>query len=167
MPGRTRTDELNEEIQECVVELMGRGGGQAERVARALAMPAMLMKVMHTLDAPMAMKDLGKKMHCDPSFVTSVADLLEKRDLARREAHPGDRRIKNLVLTSQGRALKSRIEAEMAARMPWNSGLTDDERVQLLGLIRKMLRSAPPAEPTPGAEAEPPEAVAVTVSLPR
>ena len=87
----------------------------------------------------MAMKELGKRMHCDPSFVTLVADMLEKRGLARREPHPADRRVKNLVLTSDGEALKQQVEAEITARMPWNRALNDSERAQLLALIRKML----------------------------
>jgi DNA-binding MarR family transcriptional regulator len=134
-----RARQLNAEIQECVFELTGRIIGQAERLAQHLAIPAIFIKALTTLDSPMAMKDLGKRMHCDPSFVTAVADMLEKRGLARREAHPGDRRIKNLILTGDGSALKEHLEAELAARMPWSRGLNNDERAQLLALIRKML----------------------------
>jgi MarR family transcriptional regulator, organic hydroperoxide resistance regulator len=139
--GKKRTDQLNAEIQECVIELTARVFGHAERLAQRLAVPTICMKALTTLDKPMAMKELGKRMHCDPSFVTSVADMLEKRGLARREAHPDDRRIKNLVLTGTGSKLKRRLEAELSARMPWSCGLTDDEREQLLALIRKMLRA--------------------------
>lgn len=139
MSGESRTEQLNAEIQECVFELTGRMIGQAERLAQRLGIPAICMKALNTLDAPMAMKDLGKRMHCDPSFVTAVADMLEKRGLARREAHPGDRRIKNLILTGDGSKLRRHLESELAARMPWSRGLNDDERVQLLALIRKML----------------------------
>jgi DNA-binding MarR family transcriptional regulator len=136
---RSRTDQLNAEIQDCVFELTGRMIGQAERLAQSIGIPDMCMKALHMLDAPMAMKELAKKFHCDPSFVTSVADMLEKRGLARREAHPGDRRVKNLVLTRDGCTMRKRVEVELTARMPWTRGLTDDERVQLLALIRKML----------------------------
>jgi MarR family transcriptional regulator, organic hydroperoxide resistance regulator len=139
--GKKRTDQLNAEIQDCVVELTTRVFGHAERLAQRLSIPTICMKALTTLDNPMAMKELGKRMHCDPSFVTSVADMLEKRGLARREAHPDDRRIKNLVLTGTGSKLKRRLEAELSARMPWSRGLTDDEREQLLALIRKMLRA--------------------------
>ena len=68
----------------------------------------------------MAMKELGRRMHCDPSFVTVIADGLEQRGLARREAHPGDRRIKNLVLTDEGTELRQRLQRELAAEMPWS-----------------------------------------------
>jgi DNA-binding MarR family transcriptional regulator len=145
-PDQPSTGQLNSQIEDCVFELTGRMIGQVERIAQRLAVPAVFIKALHTLDAPMAMKDLGKRMHCDPSFVTAIADMLEKRGLARRAAHPGDRRVKHLTLTGEGCELKQRLEAELSARMPWSSGLTDAERVQLLALIRKMLSATPPAD---------------------
>jgi MarR family transcriptional regulator, organic hydroperoxide resistance regulator len=144
--GQPSTSALNAQIEECVFELTGRMLGQVERIAQRLSVPAIFIKALHTLDAPMAMKDLGKRMHCDPSFVTAIADMLEKRGLARRAAHPGDRRVKHLTLTGEGCELKQRLEAELSARMPWSCGLTDAERVQLLALIRKMLSATPPAD---------------------
>ena len=148
--GQPSTGQLNSQIEECVFELTGRMIGQVERIAQRLSVPAVFIKALHTLDAPMAMKELGRRMHCDPSFVTAVADMLEKRGLARRAAHPGDRRVKHLILTGEGCELKQRLEAELSARMPWSCGLTDDERVQLLALIRKMLSATPPADEPSG-----------------
>jgi DNA-binding MarR family transcriptional regulator len=88
----------------------------------------------------MAMRDLGRVLHCDPSFVTTIADLLEKRGLARREASPADRRSKNLVLTDDGAGLREKVEREFMARMPWHC-LDAEERTCLLMLIRKMIRA--------------------------
>jgi MarR family transcriptional regulator, organic hydroperoxide resistance regulator len=139
MTSNSRRDQLNAEILESVSELIGRVIGHGEQLAQKLGIPGPFIKALHTMDCPMAMKELGKRMHCDPSFVTLVADMLEKRGLARREPHPGDRRIKNLVLTEEGIGLKQKLETEIAARMPWNRALNDDERAQLLALIRKML----------------------------
>jgi MarR family transcriptional regulator, organic hydroperoxide resistance regulator len=139
MTGNSRRDQLNAEILECVSELIGRVIGHGEQLAQKLGIPAPFIKALHTMDCPMAMKDLGKRMHCDPSFVTLIADMLEKRGLARREPHPADRRVKNLVLTEDGLSLKKKLETEVSARMPWNRALNDDERAQLLALIRKML----------------------------
>jgi DNA-binding MarR family transcriptional regulator len=139
MTGQSRREQLNAEILECVSELIGRVLRHGEQLAQNLGVPAPFIKALHTMDCPMAMKDLGKRMHCDPSFVTLVADMLEKRGLARREPHPADRRVKNIVLTDDGLSLKHRLESEITARMPWNRVLNDDEREQLLALIRKML----------------------------
>lgn len=135
------------EIAGCFFELIGRIVGQAEQVAQGLGIPSSFLKALHTLECPMAMKELGKRMHCDPSFVTLVTDMLEKRGLAHREPHLADRRIKNVVLTEDGLALRQKVEAEMTARMPWNSALSEDERAQLLALIRKMLAAAPAPAP--------------------
>jgi MarR family transcriptional regulator, organic hydroperoxide resistance regulator len=139
MTGNSRRDQLNAEILESVSELIGRVIGHGEQLAQKLGIPGPFIKALHTMDCPMAMKELGKRMHCDPSFVTLVADMLEKRGLARREPHPADRRVKNLVLTQDGLSLKQKLETEISARMPWNRALNDDERAQLLALIRKML----------------------------
>ena len=139
MTGQSRRDQLNAEILESVSELIGKVIGHGEQLAQSLGIPAPFIKALHTMDCPMAMKELGKRMHCDPSFVTLVADMLENRGLARREPHPADRRVKNLMLTDAGIGLRQRLEAEMTARMPWNRTLNDDERAQLLALIRKML----------------------------
>ena len=132
-------DQQTSEVADCFFELIGNIVGQAEQLAHRLGIPAPFIKALHTLDCPMAMKELGKRMHCDPSFVTLLADMLEKRGLARREPHPADRRVKNIVLTSEGEELKQRVEAEITARMPWNRALNEPERAQLLALIRKML----------------------------
>jgi MarR family transcriptional regulator, organic hydroperoxide resistance regulator len=143
VPDQATADQQTAEIASCFFELIRRTVGQAEQLAQGLGIPSPFIKALHTLDCPMAMKELGKRMHCDPSFVTLVTDMLEKRGLARREPHAADRRIKNIVLTDEGQALKLKVEAEITARMPWNSALSDEERAQLLALIRKMLAAAP------------------------
>jgi MarR family transcriptional regulator, organic hydroperoxide resistance regulator len=136
---RGGADQQSWDVGDCFFELIGNIVTQAEQLAQRLTIPAPFIKALHTLDCPMAMKELGKRMHCDPSFVTLLADMLEKRGLARREPHPADRRIKNIVLTDDGLALKQQVEDELTARMPWNRALSEAERSQLLSLIHKML----------------------------
>src|ERR1700735_5592956 len=154
MTGQSRREQLNAEILESVWELIGRVISHGEQLAQKLPIPAPFIKALHTMDCPMAMKDLGKRMHCDPSFVTLVADMLEKRGLAFREPHPADRRVKNIVLTEEGLALKHAVEAEITASMPWNQALTAEERRQLLALIRKMLSNNPSGATAAGAAAK-------------
>ena len=91
-------------------------------------------------------------MGCDPSFVTNIADQLEKRGLATRESDPADRRVKRIALTPAGMELKERIETEILNGMPWRLALDNDERACLLGLIRKLLPAAGAGNP-PGHEA--------------
>jgi len=80
-------------------------------------------------------------MGCDPSFITTIADSLEKHGLARREPSQRDRRSKNIVLTAEGEAVRERLFRELMTRAPWCTALDAGERRCLLGLMRKMLRS--------------------------
>src|SRR5215510_9446018 len=85
--------------------------------------------------------ELGQRMGCDPSFITTIADSLEKHGLARREPSQRDRRSKNIVLTEEGLAVRDRLFRELMMRAPWCTALDTGERRCLLGLMRKMLRS--------------------------
>ena len=109
---------------ELIVQFIARG----EQIAQRFGVPAFCLKALHVLKSSMAMRDLGRHMHCDPSFVTATADLVEKRGLARREASTADRRIKHLVLTQEGVGLRSKIEREFMPRMPWRTVLDEEER---------------------------------------
>jgi DNA-binding MarR family transcriptional regulator len=91
------------------------------------------------------MKELAHHMGCDASFVTAIADTLERHGFARREPSQRDRRVKNLVLTPEGITAKERMMAQLAAKMPWCYALDDDERRCLLFLLRKMLDTPNPA----------------------
>jgi len=134
-------DELNQQITDTFGELFRHAHDLGQGIAADFGLTVSDMKALIMLEAPMTMKDLGLRMGCDPSFVTSVADALEKRDLARREPSQRDRRSKNLVLTTEGVELRDRICAALSARAPWCTTLDSSERRCLLGLMRKMLRS--------------------------
>ncbi len=138
MGTRPGIDQLDSEILDAMGELITALIGRSEKIAQRFGVPAFCLKALHVLDSSMAMRDLGRHMHCDPSFVTAIADLLEKRGLARREASTADRRIKNLVLTQEGVGLRGKIEREFMSHMPWRA-LDEQERVCLLSLIRKMI----------------------------
>jgi DNA-binding MarR family transcriptional regulator len=146
----TRSDEdlLDLEILDSVAGLFARLVAEGEALAKSFGIPVFVIKALHMLDTPLAMKDLGQRMHCDPSFITSIADTLEKYGLAAREADPGDRRVKRLVLTPAGADLKGRIEDEVLSHTPWRQSLTREQRASLLALIRTM------SPPLSAAEAE-------------
>ena len=139
--GRDAEGDLNQEIADTLGELIRHAHDLGQAIAGDFGLTATDTKALFMLDAPMTMKDLGLRMGCDPSFVTSVADGLEKHGLARREPSQRDRRSKNLVLTPEGVELRDKLCAELAARAPWCTTLDSSERRCLLGLMRKMLRS--------------------------
>ena len=138
MHTRSEEDLLDLEILDSVAGLFARLVAEGEALASSFGVPVFVIKALHMLDNPLAMKDLGRRMHCDPSFITSIADTLEKHGLAAREPDPGDRRVKRLVLTPAGAELKASIEAEVLSRTPWRQSLSREQRTSLLALIRTM-----------------------------
>jgi len=142
---RSEEDLLDLEILDAVAGLFGRLVAEGEALAKSFGIPVFVIKALHMLDTPLAMKDLGQRMHCDPSFITSIADTLEKYGLAAREPDPGDRRVKRLVLTPAGAELKGRIEDEVLSHAPWRQALTSEQRASLLTLLHTM---SPPLSAT-------------------
>jgi MarR family transcriptional regulator, organic hydroperoxide resistance regulator len=137
----TGDDELNQQITDTLSDLIKHAHDMGQDIATSFGMSGSDVIALVKLDAPMTMKELGLKMGCDPSFITSIADALEKRGLARREPSQRDRRSKNMVLTAEGASVRDKICAELAARAPWCTTLDTSERRCLLTLMRKMLGS--------------------------
>jgi DNA-binding MarR family transcriptional regulator len=93
-------------------------------------------------------QQLSADMAIDPSAMVKLIDELERAGLGERRRRPGDRRAWEVVITPAGRRrlerarrLASQVEDEVL------SGLTTDERRQLLTLLRRALVSAPPQPP--------------------
>jgi DNA-binding MarR family transcriptional regulator len=111
-----------------------------ERVVAPYDLPPPCAKALHLIDGSMSMKELGNRLACDGSFVTSIADTLEGHDLARREIDGEDRRIKNLVLTEKGLELRARLVRDLFSDdFPGVRQLDAHERETLLALMRKMV----------------------------
>ncbi len=154
MNPRSAEDQLDIDLVDAVAGLFARLLAEAEQLAKEYEVPAFFLKALHLIDAPLAMKELGSRMHCDPSFVTGIADLLEQRELAVREPDPADRRVKRLVLTPAGEELRRQLEAEILARLPWRQALDGSERACLLGHLTAAVRSLREQAPAPARTAK-------------
>jgi DNA-binding MarR family transcriptional regulator len=130
---------LNRDILDSLTALVKQAGTVGHSIADGFGIAPHDLLAMFKLEGGLAMKELAQRMGCDASFVTTIADTLEKRGFLRREPSQRDRRIKNLVLTSEGMSAKERLMAQLAAKMPWCYALDDAERRCFLGLLRKML----------------------------
>jgi hypothetical protein len=58
-----RGEQLDAEILDGVVEFIGRIVTAGENIAQRLSVPVTFIKALSMLERPMAMKDLGKRMH--------------------------------------------------------------------------------------------------------
>ena len=134
-------DQLNKQISDVFADLIKHAHDLGQKIATENGLTGSDAMALFKLETPMTMKELGLKMGCDPSFVTAIADALEKHGLARREPSVKDRRSKNIVLTPEGVSVRERVCDELMAQAPWCATLDTSERRCLLGLMRKMLRS--------------------------
>jgi DNA-binding MarR family transcriptional regulator len=153
VPDRSHEDKLNLEIMDALSELIKRASALGQGIAQLLGLSPSDLVGLHKLEQPLTMKELGQRLHCDPSFVTMIANGLEKRGLARRETSERDRRIKNVVLTPEGAAMRERLEAEFCARAPWAYVLDVGERECLLRTLRKLLAGFDSGQAMPGGKA--------------
>jgi DNA-binding MarR family transcriptional regulator len=150
---------VNRDILDSMTSLIKLVGGIAQGIASEFEIAPHDLLAMFKLDGVMSMKELAQHMGCDASFITSVADTLERRGFARRAPSQRDRRVKNLVLTEDGIAAKERLMAELAAKMPWSYALDDGERCCFLALLKKALGGdrpdVCPGGETPAGDAKP------------
>jgi DNA-binding MarR family transcriptional regulator len=142
-PGQAQPDAsaLDRQIVEALADLVKQAGAITQSIAASFGVAPHDLLALFKLDGVLTMKELAQRMSCDASFVTVVADTLEREGLARRAPSQRDRRVKNLLLTPEGIAAKERLMRELATRMPWCTALDDTERQCFLGLLNKMLAS--------------------------
>jgi MarR family transcriptional regulator, organic hydroperoxide resistance regulator len=88
---------------------------------------------------PIPMRELADGLHCDPSNITGIVDRLGDRGLVERGSAPGDRRIKTLMLTEEGTALRMRLLDRLSEPPPGLGKLSADEQRQLHDLLRRAL----------------------------
>jgi DNA-binding MarR family transcriptional regulator len=101
--------------------------------------PAQLKTLFHLEPGQASpMRDLADRWRCDPSYVTSLADVLEAQGLVERRPHPSDRRVKMIVLTRKGIVVRDRAFDRLAERLPALSALTAAEQRTLRDLLRKI-----------------------------
>ena len=131
-------NEVDQDIADALTEFFTKVIERSEALAEQHGLPPFVMKAIHQLDGSVTMKELARRMHVDPSFVTMIADTLERHGLARREPNTADRRLKNLVLTPEGVELKARLEQAMLGRMPWCEAFDAEEKSSFLSMTRKM-----------------------------
>jgi DNA-binding MarR family transcriptional regulator len=94
--------------------LLGILAGERSRLpalAAELGLSQAQCQVLERLDpeVPVAMCRVAEALDCDPSNVTGIVDRLQAQGLVERRADASDRRVKKLVLTPKGLALRARL----------------------------------------------------------
>jgi DNA-binding MarR family transcriptional regulator len=92
---------------------------------------------LQTLEEPKPMGELAKALSCDNSNITWITDRLEERGLVTRTPAPHDRRVRLLVLTKKGHALRKEIGERLAEAPPPIAGLSLDDQRTLRDILAR------------------------------
>jgi DNA-binding MarR family transcriptional regulator len=93
---------------------------------------------------PVPMRELAASLKCDASNITGIVDRLEARGLVERRTAPGDRRVKALVVTVEGAALRDRLVEQLYEVPAAITGLSSAEQRTLLDLLQRLVTPPPP-----------------------
>lgn len=137
MPGHPRVG--TGQLMELLSVSLGAYYGDFTAAAARENLTASQAKTLTVLRrGPAAMRVLAETLACDASNMTGIVDRLEKRALVRREPSPGDRRVKNVVLTPEGEQTIDTIRATMHATTAGLAALDDEERATLHALLERV-----------------------------
>ena len=138
-----------EQAWRCMMELMFAQRGRLMAVAQEFGLAPLQAIAMRHLEPGKAltMSELAGLLHCDNSNVTGIADRLEAAGLAERRPHPSDRRVKTLVLTERGAALRGAYDARLGRVPPELQSLSDEDAEQLLEIMQRATQAAATPDP--------------------
>jgi DNA-binding MarR family transcriptional regulator len=88
---------------------------------------------------PRPMNTLAGLLRCDASNVTNIADRLEAAGMVERRAAEHDRRVKTLVLTPHGEAVRARVAAVWAKPPEGFAALPPEDLEILLRVLARAL----------------------------
>lgn len=114
-----------------------------ERLAITISAFELSLPQAHALQVlepgrPVPMRDLATRLRCDASNITGIVDRLEARGLVERRSAPGDRRVKALVVTDKGVALRASLVERLHRVPPAFAGLSTEEQRTLLDLLQRI-----------------------------
>jgi DNA-binding MarR family transcriptional regulator len=138
----TRSDDdaaVARELVRLVGNLVGRTWGHYEARFAEFSLSAPEAKALLSMepDQPLVMRELAARIHASPSNVTLTVDRLVAQGLITRLSAE-DRRLKCVLLTAKGDALRRRLEDRLATDHPAVRGLTPSQQAQLCDLLRQL-----------------------------
>jgi DNA-binding MarR family transcriptional regulator len=90
----------------------------------------------------LSQKELAEKSYRDPASITRTLDLLEKKDLLRRESMPDNRRKYQIVLTKNGEQfIKKNMKLVQSHRDQSTKGISTKELEQLSTTLEKIRKN--------------------------
>ena len=131
-------------LSNLLISVTEQARAEFAEIVAGFGLPVHLSRALLLLERPAPMGEVADHLACDPSYVTALADKLEERGLAVRESGQ-DRRVKLLVPTPEGAALRDRITEAVSEHSLVLRRLDDTERQTLAPLLARL--AGEPTEP--------------------
>ena len=118
--------------------------GRVPQVAAEFELSPMQAHVLRLLEPgePLPMRTLARKLCCDASNVTGIVDRLEERGLVQRTAAPADRRVRLLVVTDTGLALRRRMLKRLSEAPEPIARLSRDDQRALREILNRAFETS-------------------------
>jgi DNA-binding MarR family transcriptional regulator len=108
-PARADT-ELTRDVLAHVHGLVEHFKGYAQELAEEYGLSLSQLDALKSLGGePCSQRELASSLHFDASNVTDIVDRLEARGIVSRVVDPNDRRVRRLVLTEEGHAIRRKV----------------------------------------------------------
>ncbi len=133
--------ELEESVSELIGKLMMAQRPRFMALCRELDLFPPQLMVLRALDKPRPMREVAEQLACDSSNLTGITDRLEERGLVQRTADPGDRRVKLLVLTDDGRRMRRKVITRMSRPPEAIDRLSDKDLATMQRILAKALEA--------------------------
>lgn len=141
MPHTLRESDLSQEPVFLMARASSLGSATANRALADLGLKVRHYSVLSLVCGKKnpTQRELSYHLVLDPSQIVLIVDALEKKGLVQRQTDPNDRRSKIIVPTTEGQKLykKAKVAVETSSDRTL-SNLSDEERANLLGMLRKI-----------------------------
>ena len=111
------------------------------RIANEFGLTPPQLFALRTLDPdqPVPMRALAKSLNCDSSNVTGLVDGLAAQGLVERREAEHDRRVRMLVVTERGAAIRGRLHEAIQEVPEPLAALDEEDQHALLEILRRAL----------------------------
>src|SRR5437588_10296342 len=136
MPAR-KAEQESEELLNLFFAVMGRFREHFFSCVDAEGLTPAQAHALRQLAEPISQRELAGCLGYDASHITGIVDGLEEHGLVERRGDPADRRVKQLVLTDEGRAVMERLNQRLRRGKVLDALSVDDRRT-----LRRILAKA-------------------------
>src|SRR3954449_12313179 len=136
--GNIVKEQLSRDVLRHLMGVMHAMKNHVATLAAAFDLTPSQIAALSHLDEPRSQRELAESLHFDASNITDIVDRLETRGLVVRTVDPQDRRVRRIMRTAEGEALRRKALDEALATAPTVAPLTADDQRALCELLGKI-----------------------------